>query len=421
MATSRDGHHATSHGRQALTETAVTGAAKVVGTTRNGYFVSGRGASNAATQASYALIEALTLCTADGTTLLTDTRLLVHKGRRYGLIGANGSGKSTLLQAIADGAMPGWPSSLTTALVAQETVPATLTLLQALFEARGKALGRAGLEAERMALEAALEADGGSPDAANAKAERLGEIEVQLDSIDGPVAEREARAVLAGLQFEEAEAPAAQLSGGWRRRLALAQALFVCAEVLLLDEPTNHLDVAALTWLSKHLNATQATALIVSHDPHFLSSVTTDTLCLEGGAIEHTSGPYEDYVTRRERRARHDYGLLAAADVKEARIAAATRAHQRTEQAHVHSTARQLEKQSQSAMAILAAQSRGQLKATTGLAQRRKATAERTLRTDEGERLSAAEAKARVHERHALERSLAFASTRRRRSACRVL
>lgn len=160
-------------------------------------------------------------------------------------------------------------------------------------------------------------------------------------------------------------------------------------------------------------------ALSLDHDEH-------NTLCLESGVIEHTPGLYDDYVTRRERRARHGYGLLAAARRKEGADRAATRAHQRTEQAHTHSTAWQLEKQSQSPTAILLSIG-GQPRptqsdqTTTGLASvarpRRSA-----LRTDEGERLSP-----RPRPRRACTSGTPSsarspsASTRRHRSARRVL
>ena len=219
-------------------------------------------------------VEGLTLATSDGATLIRNARLAIMPGRRYALVGPNGSGKSTLLQAIADGAVQGWPESLSVALVAQDIDVAPHSLLQNMFDAKAAALRAADLEAERDTLEAELDAKGPASDgalgpAAAKAACRLGEIEALLDAITGPEAERDARAILAGLQFPDASASASALSGGWKQRLALARALFVRPDVLLLDEPSNQLDLIALRWLGDHLTtatASSPTRTTITHD-----------------------------------------------------------------------------------------------------------------------------------------------------------
>ena len=331
---------------------------------RFGYVVScqpHRGTDN--DNAKHAFVHGLTLSTADGIVLIQDAKLTIQLGRRYALIGQNGSGKSTLLQAIVDGALPGWPKSLSTALVSQDVVaPAQATLMECMLEARGVALSLSSLKAERDDLEAQL--DAAVTSAADAVAAyRLGEIQARIDEMAGPVAECEARVILTGLQFKELDAQARTLSGGWRQRLALAQALFVRPDVLLLDEPTNHLDLLALPWLAHHLTSTNATAIVVSHDAHFLSLVATDTLSLEECGIAHTAGPYEAFLNRKGQRARMEQGVLNAAEVKEAKVQAARRLQQRTEMAHVQATAQTLEGRSSESRALRTASDRGQAKA----------------------------------------------------------
>ena len=360
--------------------------------------------------AKQAIVEGLSIATADGSMLLKNARLAVQLGRRYALIGPNGCGKSTLLQAIHDG-LAGWPACLSTVLVSQENVwsGSSLTLLQVLIDARATALHRPQLEAERGALQAHLDSD---ELVSAAAVERLGDLQTMIDAIDGPEAQREARAVLEGLGFPQADAPASTLSGGWRQRLALARALFICPDVLLLDEPSNHLDLPSLLWLTEWLAAPKGravvTALIVSHDPHFLQAVSTDTLSLEGGAIVHTAGPFEAFLSRQAQRARRDEALLAAAETKDAKIAASRRQQRRMAEAHAQSTAHKKEHDPHAIRALNGAASRGQQKAATANAQRRKVASERVLRTEDGDSLNAAEARERVAARQAQERHLAF-------------
>lgn len=170
------------------------------------------------------------------------------RGVRYALVGRNGAGKSALLQLISEGKLPGWPPSITTVLVRQETIPGSVALLQSMLDARAAAWDRPGLEAERDALESRLE--GADAAAVASLSNRLGEVIDLLETIDGPQAQQHAQGILRGLQFEPEDSGKgeSELSSGWQQRLALAQALFVQPDVLLLDEPTNHMDLAAVRW-----------------------------------------------------------------------------------------------------------------------------------------------------------------------------
>lgn len=372
----------------------------------------------AASGLHYALIEGLTVATPDGKTLIRDSRLAVHTGRRYALVGPNGAGKSMLLQAIADGAVPGWPvATLSTALVCQDQDVAVraVSAQQSLLDARASFLDRDGLVAERQKLEAELDdSTGGSSSTSGdtsswieRKAKRLGEIDAALEAMEASEAKREARAILVGLQFPSTDGFVSELSGGWRQRLALAQALFIRPDVLLLDEPTNHLDIAALRWLTEHLLESNATALIVSHDPHFLTLVSTDTLCLEQGGIQHTAAPYETFLSLREQRARRDQGVLAAAEAKEAKLQSMIKQQERTERAHMSATCQVLERDPHVARAVRVNADRAQSKQQAAVS---KTALEKKLATPlvqsarcgwTSEKLSAADAKERVMARQA--------------------
>ena len=245
--------------------------------------------------------------------LLHEARLVVARGRRYGLMGRNGVGKTTLLRRIASGSVPGWPMHLTTAYVQQEAFAPRLPALECVLReggsgGGGSGDGRAQLEEEQEALEALLadpEANTDDPEAAADAADRLGEVLEALETLDlggaGAAAatpEARATAILRGLQFTDAmlAQSADSLSGGWRMRLALAAALFAAPDILLLDEPTNHLDLSASLYLEDYLVAKRCTALVVSHDAHFLDAVCTDVICFHEGKLRYHVGTYSSFA-----------------------------------------------------------------------------------------------------------------------------
>ncbi len=131
---------------------------------------------------------------------------------------------------------------------------------------------------------------------------RYGTVQAQFEQLGGYALESKVAKVLAGLGFSPADSnrPAAELSGGWRMRLALGQLLVSEPDILLLDEPTNHLDVDSVAWLERHLAAWSGALLFVSHDRDFIDAVADRIVELSDGKATTYEGGFAEYVVARE-------------------------------------------------------------------------------------------------------------------------
>jgi len=241
------------------------------------------------------------------TEVLSDLTFQVEPRQRLGIVGANGSGKSSLLKAISGDVTPA-AGSLTlaprtrTAYLAQELEagPHESVYADALHSRPDILSLRGRLEGLEAAMARASEAE------QVVLVEDYGSVQHEYERLDGYAYDNRVAEVLHGVGLTEADqalAPGA-LSGGQRRRLALAKLLLQDADLLLLDEPTNHLDLDAIEWLEGFLRLSRAGMLIVSHDRRFLEHTTDDILELQAGLGEWYPGNYQQYVRlRRERRA----------------------------------------------------------------------------------------------------------------------
>jgi ATP-binding cassette subfamily F protein 2 len=167
----------------------------------------------------------------------------------------------------------------------------TITALQMVLKA----------DRERELLEKEMEELALEGDADEAVAARLDFIYSRLDELDADTAETRAARILYGLGFstERMHWPTSSFSGGWRMRIALAQALFTNPTLLLLDEPTNHLDIEAVVWLESYLKRFNKILLMVSHSQDFMNEVCTKIIDMRLTRLIYYEGNYDQYCMTR--------------------------------------------------------------------------------------------------------------------------
>ncbi len=227
--------------------------------------------------------------------LLDHVDLVVEPGERIGLIGRNGSGKSSLLAIIeglaaADDGKVWRAPQLKLASVSQE--PAFRPGLS-VFDAVAEGLGEGTkLLVDYHAATHAL-ADG-HHEGDTALMERVQHLQEALDASDGWSLQHKIAATLSRLQLSEDD-PVSELSGGLKKRVALARALVMAPDLLLLDEPTNHLDFTAIEWLEETLRSFPGSVLVVTHDRRFLDAVALRIIELDRGHLSGYPGNFSAY------------------------------------------------------------------------------------------------------------------------------
>jgi ATP-binding cassette subfamily F protein uup len=129
--------------------------------------------------------------------------------------------------------------------------------------------------------------------------EHLARVQQQLEAADGWRLQQRVETTISQLQLP-AEASMGELSGGWRRRVALAQALVSQPDILLLDEPTNHLDIPAIRWLEEQLANFPGAIILITHDRRFLQNVASSIAELDRGHLTQWQGQYQGFLRHRE-------------------------------------------------------------------------------------------------------------------------
>mgnify|MGYP000951430121 CR=1 FL=1 len=243
--------------------------------------------------------------------LFEGASLLINLGDRIGLIGVNGSGKTTLLKIIAGSEQPDRGTVTVTGgvrieyLAQEPPLDDSLTVLETIFRSRSPQMR---LLAAYESTAAALQRHPDDP----ALAARLLDLSAEMDRTAGWNAETNAKTVLTQLGIADFDARVGTLSGGQRKRVALARALIDRADLLILDEPTNHIDAATVAWLEEYLATAPGALLMVTHDRYFLDRVANRIVEIDRRELVSYTGNYTRYLE--EHAARHQ--RLAEAEVK---------------------------------------------------------------------------------------------------------
>ena len=219
---------------------------------------------------------------------------------RVALIGSNGAGKTTLLRLIAgteepDGGRIYTDGDPITGYLPQDpSFDPESTVLNTIFSSENEIMRLLRDYEEACGLLAVADGD------SEALLERVADLSAKMDASGAWSAETEAKIILDKLGVTDVTAKMGVLSGGQRKRVALAHALIEHPDLLILDEPTNHLDADTITWLEDFLSRYSGALLLVTHDRYFLERVTNRIVEIDRGTIRSYSGNYSYYLGKKE-------------------------------------------------------------------------------------------------------------------------
>jgi ATP-binding cassette subfamily F protein uup len=240
-------------------------------------------------------------------TVLSDVTLTIRTGERVGLVGNSGCGKSTLGRILArldepdHGEVSRRRGAKIEYLAQEPTFPSDHSVRQIVIESLD-AWNRASRRHEEVT--AAIADDAGDTNALVDEQAAAGD---EVERLGGWHRLHEAEAVIGHLGISDASRSIGSLSGGEKRRVALARLLVAKPDLAILDEPTNHLDVDSIEWLEKHLRDDFPGALLmITHDRYVLDAVCTRTLELHDGQLSSYSGGYADYLEAKSERQAHE-------------------------------------------------------------------------------------------------------------------
>ena len=232
-----------------------------------------------------------------GTQVLLDkVSLTLDKGERLGLLGRNGAGKSTLMR-ILSGELPPedgerWVDPNIKVARLEQTLPDNLALTVFDYVATGLAETGALLSRYHTLIS----------DSSAQNLDEISQIQSELEHLGGWSMEQRIDKVLQQLGLDANE-QLATLSGGWRRRAALARALVIEPDVLLLDEPTNHLDIPSIDWLEQQVTVFEGAIVLITHDRRFLQRVCNRIGELDRGHLALWQADYAKFLVLREQQA----------------------------------------------------------------------------------------------------------------------
>ena len=227
--------------------------------------------------------------------LLIHADLTVEAGERVCLIGRNGTGKTSLLKLITGEVQPDhgeieYHSDLRISQL-EQNLPEGLDNTVHQVVADGLADVQAWVDEYESRSAAKLDTAG---------LREIEKLQRKIEAVDGWHIDKRVETILTELKLP-AERKLGELSGGWRRRVALAKALVSKPELLLLDEPTNHLDLATIQWLENIVYAYAGSVIFVTHDRAFLQKLATRILEIDRGRLISWPGDYQNYLRRKEK------------------------------------------------------------------------------------------------------------------------
>ncbi|MCB9426798.1 MAG: ATP-binding cassette domain-containing protein [Flavobacteriales bacterium] len=220
--------------------------------------------------------------------LFDEVNVTFTEGNCYGIIGANGAGKSTFLKILSGELDP------TSGRVTLEPGKRMSVLSQDHNKYNEQTVLEAVIMGNKDLYKVKTEMDALYADYDDAKADRIGELQVLFEEMNGWNADSDAATLLSNLGITEDlhYTLMGDLDGKMKVRVLLAQALFGNPDVLIMDEPTNDLDFETIGWLENFLANYENTVLVVSHDRHFLDAVCTHVSDIDFGKVNHYSGNY---------------------------------------------------------------------------------------------------------------------------------
>jgi ABC transport system ATP-binding/permease protein len=230
--------------------------------------------------------------------ILKDASFSLDATDKVGLIGTNGSGKSTLLKMIAgiepidSGQIIVNPGAKIVYLPQQPDLDENRTVLEQVFADSGEQMPLIR-EYEELSHKLAHNPED------NQLLARLSKVTQRMEAIGAWDLETKAKIILTKLGIEDFDARIGNLSGGYRKRIALAAALLSEPEVLLMDEPTNHLDAMSVEWLQSYLKGFRGALLLITHDRYFLDRVTNRIIEIDRGDLYTYSGNYSYYLEKK--------------------------------------------------------------------------------------------------------------------------
>ncbi|MGQ7554102.1 ABC-F family ATP-binding cassette domain-containing protein [Streptococcus suis] len=250
------------------------------------------------------IVEHLTKSVGDKT-VFADLSFIIHQGDRIGIIGVNGTGKTTLLDVLSgrigfDGDVSPFrtKNAYKIAYLTQEpNFDKSKTVLDTVLSSD---LRETQLIREYELLLSHYDEAGQA---------RLEKVMAEMDSLNAWEIESQVKTVLSKLGLTDLNKTVAELSGGLRRRVQLAQVLLGNADLLLLDEPTNHLDIDTIEWLTTFLKNTKKSVLFITHDRYFLDNVATRIFELDRASLTEYQGNYQDYVRLKAEQDERDAAL----------------------------------------------------------------------------------------------------------------